>query len=84
MGTFADRAAYDSSASFRTSMKAGVTRGARGSKHSAVVKVLEQAGVQLSTGAQDAMAEEFQEKRPAPKRKPQRSQGLTRKRSKRW
>jgi Ca-activated chloride channel homolog len=31
MATVADRAAYDDSASFRTSMKAGVTRGARGS-----------------------------------------------------
>jgi Ca-activated chloride channel family protein len=84
MGTFADRAAYDASAAFRTSMKAGVTRGSRGSKHAAAVRVLEQAGVQLSTGAQDAMAEEFQEKEPASKAKAQRSQGLTRKRSKRW
>ena len=66
MGTFADRAAYDESAAFRTSMKAGATRGARGSKHAEAVSVLHQAGVQLSTRAQDAMAERFEEKKTRP------------------
>lgn len=84
MGTFADRAAYDESAAFRTSMKAGATRGTRGSKHAAAESVLHQAGVQLSTRAQDAMAEDFEEKKPAAPRKPRSAPALTRARSKRW
>jgi len=47
-------------------MKAGATRGARGSKHAEAVSVLHQAGVQLTTRAQDAMAERFEEKKTRP------------------
>ncbi len=84
MATVANSAAYADSAAFRTSMKAGVTRGSRGSKHAEAVAVLCQAGVQLSTGAQDAMADRFEEKKPKTPHKPRTSGGLTRKRSKRW
>ena len=55
----ADRAAYRSTAGFRTSLKAGVTRGARGSKHRGAEEVLGRAGVQLSTTAQDELASRF-------------------------
>lgn len=90
--TVADGAAYADSDAFRTSMKAGVTRGSRGSKHAEAVKVLYQAAVQLSTPAQDAMADLFKEKGPAaPKRATASTRGgsagkksLTRRKSKKW
>lgn len=84
MATVADRAAYDDSAAFRTSMKAGVTRGSRGSKHREAEAVLYQAGVQLSTRAQEEMAERFQQKATTAKRQAPARQGLARKGSKRW
>ncbi|MFL5271677.1 MAG: vWA domain-containing protein [Anaeromyxobacteraceae bacterium] len=92
LATFADRAAYEDSGSFRTSMKSGVTRGSRGMKHRDAEVLLRKSGVALSTAAQDVMAERFREddpKPPAPPAPPApktpRAPGtLARKRSKRW
>jgi Ca-activated chloride channel family protein len=89
MATVADRAAYEDrdSAAFRTSLRAGVTRGSRGSKHAEAEVVLHQAGVQLTTRAQEAVARDFHAGPPAGAKAPHkvpRSGGLDRKRSRRW
>jgi Ca-activated chloride channel homolog len=92
LAAFADRAAYEDSGSFRTSLRSGVTRGSRGMKHRDAEVLLRKSGVALSTAAQDAMAERFHEggaqppappAPPAPK-KPRAPGTLARQRSKRW
>lgn len=90
-----DRAAYERSAGFRSSMRKGLGRSMGGTFDEEVHCVLYQSGLKLANAAQDRMVEAFQKPEPRKQEEPPaapaaaartgKARGaLTRKKSKRW